>query len=553
MLRDDYYDLGGFGRPVTTTSDDAQTWFDRGLTWCYAFNHEEAVRCFQHAIEADPACAMAHWGLAYAIGPNYNKDWEAFEGQELIDAVATAHGAVTRASELAGAGTPVERALIGALRARFPKDTPAEDCAPWNDEYAAAMRKVYAEFGDDRDVASLCAEALIGRTPWQLWDLQTGEPAEGADTAEAMAVLERGMAGSNGARPHPGLLHMYVHTMEMSPFPERALRAADQLRDLVPDAGHLVHMPTHIDVLCGNYRDVVTGNRRAIVADRKFLEREGALNFYTLYRCHDYHFTIYGAMFLGQPEPALEAAAELQATLTEELLRIEVPVMADWLEGFVPMRLHVLVRFGMWDEILAEPFPDDAQLYCVTTAMLHYAKGVAHAATGDLAAADEQRRLFREAHARVPDTRYLFNNTCLDALAVAGAMLDGEIEYRRGRFDAAFAHLRRSVELDDNMLYDEPWAWMQPTRHALGALLLEQGHVEEAEAVYRADLGLDSTLSRPCQHPDNVWSLHGFHECLTRLGKQAEADIVRPRLQLALAQATVPVRSSCFCRMTHAA
>ena len=554
MLRDDdYYDLGGFGRPVTTASDDAQTWFDRGLTWCYAFNHEEAVRCFQHAIEADPACAMAHWGLAYAIGPNYNKNWDAFEEQELADAVASAHGAVTSASELAGAGTPVERALIGALRARFPEDTPAEDCAPWNDEYAAAMRTVYAEFGDDQDVASLFAEALIGRTPWLLWDLQTGEPADGADTAEAMAVLERGMAGSTGARPHPGLLHMYVHTMEMSPFPERALRAADQLRDLVPDAGHLVHMPTHIDVLCGNYRDVVTGNRRAIVADRKFLEREGALNFYTLYRCHDYHFTIYGAMFLGQPEPALEAAAELRATLTEELLRIEVPVMADWLEGFVPMRLHVLVRFGMWDEILAEPLPDDAQLYCVTTAMLHYAKGVAHAATGDLAAADEQRRLFREAYARVPDTRYLFNNTCLDALAVAAEMLEGEIEYRHGRYDAAFAHLRRSVELDDNMLYDEPWAWMQPTRHALGALLLEQGHVERAEAVYRADLGLDSTLSRPCQHPENVWSLHGFHECLTRLGKQAEADIVRPRLELALARATVPVRSSCFCRMTHAA
>ena len=377
MLRDEYYDLGGFGRPVTTTSDDAQTWFDRGLTWCYAFNHEEAVRCFQHAIEADPACAMAHWGLAYAIGPNYNKNWDAFEEQELTDAVATAHAAVTSACELAGAGTPVERALIGALRARFPEHTPAEDCAPWNDEYAAAMRTVYAEFGDDQDVASLFAEALIGRTPWLLWDLQTGEPAEGADTAEAIAVLERGMANPNGARPHPGLLHMYVHTMEMSPFPERALRAADQLRDLVPDAGHLVHMPTHIDVLCGNYRDVVTGNRRAIVADRKFLEREGALNFYTLYRCHDYHFTIYGAMFLGQPEPALEAAAELRATLTEELLRIEVPVMADWLEGFVPMRLHVLVRFGMWDEILAEPLPDDAQLYCVTTAMLHYAKGVA--------------------------------------------------------------------------------------------------------------------------------------------------------------------------------
>ena len=447
--------------------------------------------------------------------------------------MATAHGAVTRATELAGAGTPVEQALIEALRARFPADTPAEDCASWNDEYAAAMRD-----GTTPSSATTATWPRCSPRRWWPHALAALEPADrragrGRRHGRGDGGARTGMAGSNGDRPHPGLLHMYVHTMEMSPFPERALRAADQLRDLVPDAGHLVHMPTHIDVLCGNYRDVVTGNRRAIVADRKFLEREGALNFYTLYRCHDYHFTIYGAMFLGQPEPALEAAAELQATLTEELLRIEVPVMADWLEGFVPMRLHVLVRFGMWDEILAEPFPDDAQLYCVTTAMLHYAKGVAHAATGNLAAADEQRRLFREAHARVPDTRYLFNNTCLDALAVAGAMLDGEIEYRRGRFDAAFAHLRRSVELDDNMLYDEPWAWMQPTRHALGALLLEQGHVEQAEAVYRADLGLDSTLSRPCQHPDNVWSLHGFHECLTRLGKQAEADIVRPRLQLA--------------------
>ena len=259
-------------------------------------------------------------------------------------------------------------------------------------------------------------------------------------------------------------------------------------------------------------------------------------------------------MFLGQPEPALEAAAELRATLTEELLRIEVPVMADWLEGFVPMHLHVLVRFGMWDEILAEPLPDDAELYCVTTAMLHYAKGVAHAATGDLAAADEQRRLFREAYARVPDTRYLFNNTCLD---VAG----------RGRRDAgrrdrvpprplrrrlrAPAPLGRARRQHCSTTSPGPGCSRPATRWA--RCCSSRATSSEAEAVYRADLGLDSTLSRPCQHPDNVWSLHGFHECLTRLGKQAEADIVRPRLQLALAQATVPVRSSCFCRMTHAA
>ena len=185
--------------------------------------------------------------------------------------------------------------------------------------------------------------------------------------------------------------------------------------------------------------------------------------------------------------------------------------------------------------------------------MLHYAKGVAHAALGDVAAASEQRRLFRDAVTRVPDTRYLFNNTCLDILAVAAEMLDGEIAYRSGDFDEAFAHLRRAVELDDNLPYDEPWGWMQPARHALGALLLEQGRVEEAEAVYRADLGLDDTLPRPCRHPGNVWSLHGYHECLTLLGKQDEAAGVKSQLDAALAEATVRIEASCFCRGSAAA
>jgi tetratricopeptide (TPR) repeat protein len=547
----DYYDLGSFGRPVSTTSAQAQRWFDRGLIWCYGFNHEEALRCFRRAAELDPACAMAHWGIAYAIGPNYNKDWVAFEAAELGDAVATAHGAVATALSLLEHATAVERALIEALQHRFPSDTPAEDCSIWSDQYAAAMRGVYARFPDDADVATLFAEALVGRTPWQLWDLEAGQPAEGSDTLEALEVLERAMAATAG--PHPGLVHIYLHTMEMSPDPERALPAADQLRGLVPDAGHLQHMPTHIDVLCGQYRDVVVSNERAIEADRKFLEREGPLNFYSLYRCHNFHFKIYGAMFLGQLQPALQAADELTATLSEELLRIEVPPMVDWMEGFIPMRLHVLVRFGLWQEIVDQPFPADRELYCTTTAMLHYAKGVAHGALGDIAAAEQQRLLFADAVARVPDTRYLFNNTCADILAVAGEMLSGEVEYRKGNHDAAFAHLRRSVELDDSLPYDEPWGWMQPTRHALGALLLEQGRVEEAEAVYRADLGLDDTLRRPCQHPDNVWSLHGYHECLGRLGKTEQAAIIRLRLDPALARATVPIKASCYCRMHHAA
>jgi hypothetical protein len=271
--------------------------------------------------------------------------------------------------------------------------------------------------------------------------------------------------------------------MEMSPSPQKALRAADALRNLVPDAGHLIHMATHIDVLCGLYKNVVDGNSQAIAADRKYLAREGANNFYSLYRCHDFHFKLYGAMFLGQLQPALEVADEMIAALPEELLRIQSPPMADWLEGFVPMKLHVLIRFGRWTDIIATPLPSDRALFCVTTAMIHYAKAVAHAAIGNVTAAEDEARDFDAAFAKVPPSRYLFNNTCLDILAVAKEMMRGEIEYRKDRFAAAFAHLRRSVELDDNLPYDEPWGWMQPTRHALGALLLEQGCVEAAEAM----------------------------------------------------------------------
>jgi tetratricopeptide (TPR) repeat protein len=286
------------------------------------------------------------------------------------------------------------------------------------------------------------------------------------------------------------------------------------------------------------------------VADRKFQEREGAVNFYSIYRCHDYHFKVYGAMFLGQYHPAIEAAEEMiSSTLTTELLRVQSPPMADWLEGFVSIKQHVLIRFGRWEEIMAQELPEDKDLYCVTTTMMHYARAVALATRGDLPAAENESALFDEALSRVPGSRNLFNNTCLDILAIAREMMLGEIEYRRGNLDVAFAHLRKSVQLDDNLPYDEPWGWMQPTRHALGALLLEQGQVEEACQIYRADLGYDDTLSRACQHPDNVWSLHGYHECLSRLGRVAEAEIIEQRVRLASARTDVPVTASCFCRL----
>ncbi|WP_329267386.1 hypothetical protein [Streptomyces sp. NBC_01451] len=542
------YDLGTHGRPVTTSSAEAQRWFDRGLVWTYGFHHEEAVACFEAAAAADPGCAMAHWGIAYALGPNYNKPWEFFDGEDLARTVARTHAAVELAQRKAAGATPAEQALIGALRARYPQAEAVEDCSVWNEPYADGMRTAYELAPDDLDIAALYADALMNLTPWQLWNVRTGEPAEGARTLTAKAVLERAMATEAGSR-HPGLLHLYIHLMEMSAAPETALPAADRLRGLVPDAGHLQHMPTHLDVLCGDYRRVVADNGTAIVADEKFRERSGAMNFYTLYRAHNHHFRIYGAMFLGQSRTALEAAARLEAAVPEELLRVQSPPMADWLEGFLAMRVHVLIRFGRWPDILELPLPADPSLYCVTTAMLRYARGVALSATGRIADAEAERELFRAALARIPETRMLFNNTCSDILAVASAMLDGELEYRKGNHEAAFAALERSIELDDNLPYDEPWGWMQPTRHAYGALLLEQGRVAEAEAVYRADLGLDETLPRAVQHPGNVWSLHGFHECLVRLGREGEARIVAQQLKIALALADVPVRASCFCRL----
>ena len=545
----DYYNLGTYGREVTTVSAAAQLWFDRGLVWLYGYNHEEAIVCFEKAIAHDPACAMAHWGVAYAIGPNYNKPWDDFDEDEKPEALGQALVAVAAAMANIDAVTPTERALIEALRTRYPDSADVDSFDPWHDAYADAMRAVYKAHDGDLDVASLFAEAIMNRTPWALWDLPSGQPAEGADTPEAIAVLEGAFDTLDGAWAHPGLLHMYIHLMEMSPHPERALRHGDWLSNLVPDAGHLLHMATHIDMLCGEYENVVSRNTRGIEADRKFLESAGADNFYTLYRCHNYHFKIYGAMFLGQPGPALEAADELIETLDG----VVVGPMADWLEGFVPMKQHVLIRFGMWDEILAQSLPEDEELYCVTTAMMRYARSVACSNSGDIAGAKAERDAFYAARDRVPDSRMLFNNRCPDILGVAEQMMLGELAYREGDYDVAFDHLRKAAEIDDNLPYDEPWGWMQPARHALGALLLEQNHLEEAEAVYRADLGLDATLSRACQHPRNLWSLHGLHECLTRRGETAEVLHVKLQLDQAVARADVPVHASCFCRQKAAA
>ncbi|KAL2862499.1 uncharacterized protein BJX67DRAFT_366143 [Aspergillus lucknowensis] len=352
-----------------------------------------------------------------------------------------------------------------------------------------------------------------------------------------------------GVENHPGPAHMYIHLMEMSSTPEAALPAAELIREMFADTGHTFHMPAHIDVLVGDYRRAVEYNYKATVADDKFFQYSGGQTFYSYYRLHDYHSLIYAAMLGGKSRAALAATERMEATITEEILRVETPALANWMEFFKAVRVHVLIRFGMWDELLRLDPLEDKELYCVTNVMRHYGKAIAYAATSQLEQADREREAFHAAAIYVPPTRLDFPNKITVILKVASAMLDGEIEYRRGDYDTAFRRLRDAVMLEDELPFAEPWGWMLPARHAYAALSLEQGKVEQAAQAYAEDLGLVPTPGRAHQHPNNVWALHGYHECLGLLGRHAEANIIKKQLVLALAEADVEISSSCFCRL----
>jgi tetratricopeptide (TPR) repeat protein len=542
----EYFDLGSYSR-TASTDPEAQKWFDRGLIWLFAYNHEEAMVCLERALEADPKCILAHWGIAYALGPNYNKPWEVFTPEEKEPALNRAHDALNAGLAITSA-RPEERALIAALASRYPTDPEIEDYQPFNDGFSAAMKPVHEAHPEDLDIVFVYVEALMNRTPWQLWDFKNGVPNPDASTPEAMAIMEHAFENIPGAWEHPGLLHMYIHLMEMSPHPERALRHGDKLKDLVPDAGHLVHMGTHIDVLCGDYQNVLYRNLAAAQVDDVFKEYAGAANFYALYRIHNLHFASYGAMFLGQREAALAAAKRLHEEVPDEVVRS----YPDIFETFVAAAPHVYIRFGMWSEILELEQPEDKALYVTTNSLIFYAKAIALANLGRHEEAKAAMVDFTAAYAEVPDTRMLFNNTARDVLAIGEEMMKGEIAFKAGRREEGLDHLRRAVDLDDNLEYEEPWSWPQPTRHALGALLLEAGEYQEAEAVYRADLGIDGKLPRPSQHPRNVWALHGLHECLMRRGEDIELSHVKLMLDQAIARADIPIRASCLCRASAA-
>ncbi|WWC70506.1 uncharacterized protein I206_104457 [Kwoniella pini CBS 10737] len=538
------YKLGTYSRSIQTASRECQVWFDRGLLWSYGFHHEEAARCFRRALDLDPGCAMAYWGIAYAAGPNYNRPWKMFNEEELKRLLTKCHSAGSKALEYAT--DSLEIALAQAILARYPLDEQGNPTA-WNLAYSDRMAEVYQEFGDDLDVIALYADSLMAIAPWQLWDLQTGAPREDSRTSQIQSVLEKALRNPS-SNTHPGILHMYIHLMELSPTPERAIPAADHLRGLCPDSGHLNHMPGHIDLLIGDYRRAISTNLQAIKGDEKNNYEGATTEFYYLYRLHNYAFVIYAAMLNGQFSIAQETLDKLETHLTDDLYRRIDPPLINFIEGSKSYRVHLLVRFGKWQDILNLPFPDDREFYCVTTTILHYARGVAFSVLGDLDNASKEQSLFRQSRKKVPSTRYNFRNSWQDILNIAETMLGGELEYRRGNYEHAFEQLRQSIYYCDNMIYSEPWAWMQPPRHAYAALQLEQGNLEEAAKVYAEDLGFSDTLPRAVRHLNNVWALHGYHECLKRLGRTQEARMIEPQLGLALAVADVPIESSCFCR-----
>jgi tetratricopeptide (TPR) repeat protein len=551
----DRFNLGSHTRIISTGSPEAQRWFNLGLNWCFAFNKSEGVKCFRKALEFDPECVMAHWGIAYGCGPFYNMTWRDHSEEEANTATGIAYEHIQIARALTHRATELENRLVETLACRVqkPHSVQPEEFDRWDDDYAAELRRVYHQHRTDHDVAALLVEALITRTPRRLWNVKTGLPAKNSDVIEALEVCERAidLAGREGLKKHPAIVHLHIHILEMSNEPERAAVSAAALATMCPDAGHMNHMPGHIYVLCGGYEKARIASARAIAANDIYLAYAGALTPYTTACAHDLLLMMHACMFMGRYADSIAAANILRGMLTKEVLSVKGrPKFSMSLEGYFSMSVHVMVRFGRWQEIIDAPLPDAPELYLVSTAMHHYAKGVAHASLKRFQDADRERQLFHDSLGRIPPHRKIFNNSAHSILAVGEKMLDGELEYHKGNHELAYAHLREAVDRDDNLEYIEPWAWMHPPRHALAALLAEQGHYSEAEEICRDDLGWSGRIQRCAQHPDNVWALQGLAECLQQRGDVEGFALVERKLASAMALADVPITSSCMCRTT---
>jgi tetratricopeptide (TPR) repeat protein len=489
-----YSGIGTVNYPVTTNSTRAQKYFDQGLAFAYGFNHDEAELSFRQAARIDPQMAMAYWGIALVLGPNYNQP-----GDEQRE--TRAYKAMVQAQALDGSATAKERDLIAALAQRYgddSKETPARDQA-----YADAMRSVAHRYPDDADVETLFAESLMDVHPWQLWSLD-GKP--GVDTIEIVATLESVL------KKHPnhiGANHYFIHAIEASGHPSRAMPSANRLAELAPAAGHLVHMPAHIYINTGRFHDAARANENAIRADEAFFAKSNESGVYLImYYAHNLQFLCYAQMMEGRSRDALVSARKLNSRVPLAAVR-EMP-MAEYL---LPISLQVEARFGEWDAIMHEPAPPSDLQYA--SGMWHYTRGLALAVAGKLNEAEHEREeLHKITTAIAPDRVLGTDNQARKVSELAEAVLAGEIASAKGDRTKANARLADAVRMQDALNYDEPPIWYFPTREALGAELLAAGRAAQAEAVYRNDLKLN---------PGNPRSLNGLARCLRAEGKAREA------------------------------
>jgi tetratricopeptide (TPR) repeat protein len=512
--------LGHHQRAITTTSSDCRDYFNQGLTWAYAFNHDEAIRSFREAARLDPNCAMAWWGVALCNGPHINNP--VMTEKQSRDA----WDAIQKALALRDKVSYPESQLIEALAKRYAQP-PVSDRRPLDEAYAAAMKNVVYELDiNDADFGALYAESLMDLQPWDLW---TREGRPKGNTEEILKVLEHALKINP---QHPGANHLYIHAVEASPNPEKADAAAEVLRTLVPASGHLVHMPSHIDVQVGRWATAADQNETAIRADAAYRKISPKQGFYNVYMAHNCHFLAFAAMMEGRSNVALDAARTMIANVPPDFLH-DQPQLAD---PYMMIALDVLKRFGRWDDILREPTPP--KNLPITLAMYHFTRGLAYAAKGDLKRATREQEKFKAAVAKVPPDALMAINPAHKVLSIADHMLAGEIAFRRGDTEEAVRLLREGVRLEDELLYMEPPEWVQPLRHTLGAVLVNAKRYDEAGLAYHEDLK---------NWPENAWSLFGLAQCLDAQGKTAEAANVRQRFDRAWARADVKIGTSCLC------
>jgi len=503
--------LGRHSFPVATRSEQGQAFISQGVNLAYGFNHAEAARAFREATRLDPDCAMAYWGHALVLGPNINAPMKPEDEPKAYELVQKAIALKPKASER-------ERAYIDALARRY--SGKADDRADRDRQYADAMRELSKRFPEDLDAAALFAEAMMDLRPWNYW-LPDGTPHPG--TIEVVETLESVMRRSPD---HPLALHLYIHVMEPTKSPERAEVAADRLLPLMPAAGHMVHMPSHIYLRIGRYADAARANELAIVADEDYITQCRAQGLYPFtYYPHNVHFLWAAATMEGRSQVAIDAARKTARIPAPKLH--EVPS----LEGFVVVPYYALVRFGKWDEMLKEPEPEHAGSFLV--GIRHYARGVALEATGKREDASHELARLRALgeDPAVAKLQLSSGNSVRSVLAIAAEALAGQLASRRGQPDAAIAHFGRAVRLEDSLIYTEPSDWHYPMRQALGAALRRAGRNDEAEAVYWEDLR---------RNPENGWSLHGLMLSLRAQGKTEMAAEIEKRFQKAWSRADVP-------------